>query len=79
VLPLVFTVGNVSPLQLLWVAFPGVMARMLGAVAPYGDATLVARAALVVAWQVAGWWIVFTCLRSNPTRLRGSAAEALVL
>ena len=42
---------------------PGPMARLLADVGRYGQATLVARAALVVAWQVAGWWIVVACLR----------------
>ena len=64
-LPLLFTVFNASPLQLLWVAFPrrhGAAARDVGR---YGDATLLARAVLVVAWQVAGWWIVVACLRAS--------------
>ena len=26
------------------------------------------RAALVVAWQVAGWWTVAVCLRRAPAR-----------
>jgi hypothetical protein len=37
----------------------------------YGDATLAVRAALVVAWQVLGWWIVVKCFK------KGSAAPAL--
>jgi len=64
-LPLVFTVFNASPLQLLWVSAPGLMARLLADVGRYGQATLLARAALVVAWQVAGWWIVVVCLRGR--------------
>ncbi len=38
----------------------------LAFVGRYGDATLLARAALVVAWQVAGWWAVVACLRRRP-------------
>jgi hypothetical protein len=60
---LAFTVLNASPLQLLFVSFPHAMETSLAWVGRYGDATLLARAALVVAWQVAGWWIVVTCLR----------------
>ena len=63
VIPLLFTLFNASPLQLLWVAAPGAMASSLRFVAQFGHATLVARAALVVAWQVVGWWVVVTCLR----------------
>jgi hypothetical protein len=71
-IPLVFTVINASPLQLLWVAAPGAMARSLAWWTSYGDLTLAARAALVVAWQVAGWWTVAVCLR----RQRLSAEES---
>ena len=73
-IPLVFTVINASPVQLLWVAAPGAMARSLAWWASYGDVTLAARAALVVAWQIAGWWTVVVCLR----RQRLSAEECVV-
>ena len=68
-LPLVFTVFNASPLQLLWVAFPASMQTALDWIARYGDLTLIARAAVVVAWQVAGWWIVVACLRGGRVRV----------
>jgi prepilin signal peptidase PulO-like enzyme (type II secretory pathway) len=42
------------------------MERSLAFVARYGDATLLARALLVVAWQVTGWWIVVACFRRRP-------------
>jgi len=66
VIALAFTVFNASPLQLLFVAFPRAMETSLAFVGRYGDFTLLARAALVVAWQVAGWWIVVACLRRRP-------------
>ncbi len=66
-IPLVFTLFNASPLQLLFVAFPDAMERSLTFVARYGDATLVVRAVLVIAWQVVGWWIVVTCFRKRRT------------
>jgi hypothetical protein len=72
-LPLAFTVFNASPLQLLWVSAPGLMTRLLADVGRYSQATLLARAALVVAWQVAGWWIVVVCLRG---RTRDAARRA---
>jgi hypothetical protein len=50
----------------LFVAFPRAMETSLAFVGRYGDATLLARAALVVAWQATGWWIVVRCLRSRP-------------
>lgn len=66
-IPLVFTLFNASPLQLLFVAWPEAMERSLTFVARYGDATLAVRAVLVIAWQVVGWWIVVTCFRKRRT------------
>jgi len=34
---------------------------------------LLVRAALVLAWQVAGWWIVVSCLRRVPAVDKGPA------
>jgi hypothetical protein len=75
VIALAFTVLNASPLQLLWVSFPQAMVTALAWAGRYGDATLLARALLVVAWQVTGWWIVVTCLRRRPADA-GDAAQA---
>ena len=71
-LPLAFAVLNAAPLQLLWVSWPGLMARLLADVGRYGQATLVARAVVVVAWQATGWWVVWCCLR----RTRSAVAPA---
>ena len=82
-IPLVFTVINVSPLQLLWVAAPHAMTRALAWSGQYSDLTLAARAALVVVWQVAGWWLVAVCLRrprapvAEVSGAAGAAREAL--
>ncbi len=65
VVPLAFTVFNASPLQILWVGFPVTMQRSLTFVAQYGHATLIARAVLVIAWQITGWWIVVACFRDR--------------
>jgi hypothetical protein len=75
-LPLAFTVFNASPLQLLWVSAPGLMTRLLADVGRYGQATLLARAALVVAWQVAGWWIVAVCLRGRALGAAGRSTRS---
>jgi hypothetical protein len=71
-LPLVFTVFNASPLRLLWVAFPDLMEQSLSIADRYGTLTLSVRAALVVVWQIAGWWIVVDCLRRPSPALRTS-------
>lgn len=75
VIPLLFTVFNASPLQLLWVSFPGAMERLLDGIGRYSEAMLLARAVLVIAWQVAGWWIVVACLRRSPVPARGAAVD----
>jgi hypothetical protein len=76
-IPLTFAVFNAAPLQLLFVAFPGAMARALAAVDELRPFTLTARAALVVAWQVAGWWVVVGCFRRRGDPL-AAEREAIV-
>ena len=71
VIPLLFTVFNASPLQLLFVAFPDAMESSLTVFARYESTTLIVRAALVIAWQAAGWWVVVSCLRRAPALARG--------
>jgi hypothetical protein len=68
--PLAFAVFDLAPLQLLWAAFPGAMARALRFAGRYRDATLAVRACLAVVWQVLGWWLVVACgrRRSGATR-----------
>ena len=61
--PLAFAVANLSPLQLLWLAFPAAWQASLAAAADVSSVSLALRAALVVAWQVVGWWTVVACLR----------------
>jgi len=73
VVPLLFTVFNASPLQLLWVAWPSASARLLDDAGRYASLTLDARALLVVLWQVTGWWIVVVCLRRRPATLAQKA------
>lgn len=73
VIPLLFTVFNASPLQLLFVALPDAMETSLSVFARYEPTTLLVRAALVIAWQSAGWWIVVSCFRRVPAVDRGSA------
>ena len=63
--PLLFTVAGWTPLDLLWVAFPGAMVRATAEVARFLPVVQVVRAALVVVWQVTGWWIVVACLRRD--------------
>ena len=63
VLPLVFSIFGWTELQLLWPAWPGLLQRALAVPPHFQTASVLARAALVIVWQVAGWWIVIACLR----------------
>lgn len=65
-IPLAFAVANAAPLQLLWLTFPGAWRASLLALGAVGETLPPLRAALVVAWQVAGWWTVVVCLRRTP-------------
>ena len=71
VIPLLFTVFNESPLQLLWVTFPGDWHQWLAFVGRHGPATVIGRGVLAIAWQIAGWWIVVSCLRKRPAAATG--------
>ena len=68
ILPLIFTIFNTSPPQLLFPITPELMASLLQWMDTYRSARLVARMLVVIPWQVVGWWMVFRCLR------KGSAA-----
>jgi hypothetical protein len=75
VIPLLFVVANASPVQLLWQIAPGVVDQTSAFAARHTDVTTAVRAALVVAWQVAGWGIVVACLRRPPAEAAATAAE----
>jgi hypothetical protein len=68
VLPLVFTIFNASPPQLLFPSFPEAMGRMLQLFDDFRTARLVIRTALVILWQAAGWWIVITCFKRGAAQ-----------
>jgi hypothetical protein len=65
ILPLVFTIFNTSPPQLLFPIFPDTMANILKLDETLRTARLVARWIVVVPWLAAGWWLVFTCFRKD--------------
>jgi hypothetical protein len=61
-LPLIFTFFNASPPQLLFPAFPQAMVELLRLADEFRTPRLIARILVVIPWQIAGWWIVVTCL-----------------
>jgi hypothetical protein len=72
-LPLIFTLFNASPPQLLFPAFPAAMESTLHWVDEFRTARLIARTALTVAWQVAGWKMVFDCYTQRPAAMEKPA------
>jgi hypothetical protein len=58
-LPLLFTVFNTSPAQLLFPILPGLMNQLLGWADTFRSARLIVRTLIVFPWQAMGWWIVF--------------------
>lgn len=66
-LPLLFTVFNTSPPQLLFPILPELMGKLLQWMDVYRSARLIARMVIVVPWQMAGWWMVTHCLRKTTS------------
>ena len=58
ILPLIFTIFNTSPIQLLFPVLPELMAKLLQWSDNYRTVRLLARMLMVIPWQVAGWWMV---------------------
>ena len=65
VLPLIFTIFNTSPPQLLFPILPELMAKLLQWMDTFRPARLVARMLVVIPWLVAGWWMVVRSLRKG--------------
>jgi len=70
VLPLIFTIFNTSPPQLLFPILPDLMAKLLRWADIYRTTRLVVRTLLVIPWQIAGWWIV----SHRPKKVEGAPA-----
>jgi hypothetical protein len=66
VFPLVFTIFNTSPPQLLFPSFPLAMANMLKETNLFRTVRLLARILWVIPWQIACWWMVIILFRKNP-------------
>ena len=77
IVPLAFIVANGSLVQLLWQFAPGVAGEVSAFAARHAEVTIAVRAALVIAWQVAGWWIVAVCLRDPQVSVAEQAGPAV--
>ena len=78
VLPLVFTIFNASPPQLLWLNFPQTMQGLLSWLEMFRSSRLMARTALIIPWQLVGWWTVLVCLKRTPSQMNAARPDILV-
>jgi hypothetical protein len=63
ILPLIFTIFNTSPAQLFFPILPQLMAQLLQLAQTYHNQLLWASTAVIIPWQVTGWWIVIDYYR----------------
>ena len=70
VLPLIFAFFNTSIAQLFFPSMSGLMDMLLKLAVDFSTARYVIRTIVVVAWLVAGWWIVIRCFRRVPAPSR---------
>ncbi len=66
ILPLIFTIFNTSPAQLLFPVLPDLMAKLLQWSEIFRTPRLWARMLVVIPWQIAGWWMVASAYRKGP-------------
>jgi Gpi18-like mannosyltransferase len=66
VLPLIFSFFNTSLAQLFFPSLPGLMATLLKWSVEFSTVRYGIRTVVVVAWLVAGWWIVRLCFKKIP-------------
>jgi len=67
VIPIIFTIFNASPPQLLAINYPQAMHSLLDRIEEFRSLRLIIRTVWVIPWQVVGWWVVFTCLHDAKT------------
>ncbi len=66
-MPLIFTIFNTSPPQLLFPIQPDLMTRLFQWMDVYRHARLEARMVLVIPWQITGWWMVVRGYRKGAS------------
>ena len=67
ILPLALTVLYLWPVKLLWAVAPDAVERAASWAEESKSLLLVAQLALILCWQVAGWWTAVACLRGRRT------------
>jgi hypothetical protein len=67
-LPLIFTVFNTTPAQLLFPVDSNLMATLLRSAEVYRTQRLLARMLVVIPWWVTGWWMVARCYKTGRVK-----------
>jgi len=75
VLPLVFSLFNTAPAQLLFPAFPGEMEKFLSLYSNFRAVWLLAKILVVIPWTIFGWRLVIWCFRSRNVKSGGLQPE----
>ena len=68
VLPLIFSVFNMSIAQLFFPSMPGIMDMFIKFSDKFSNLRYDIRTIVVVIWITAGWWIVLQCFRSSERK-----------
>jgi hypothetical protein len=71
ILPFIFSFFNTATVQLLFPSMPVLMNKWLTIMEDFRTARLVAKMIIVLAWQIAGWWVVFRLIKSAPESEKG--------
>jgi hypothetical protein len=66
VIPLIFSLFNMSIAQLFFPSMPGLMDGFIRFGSEFANARYDIRTFIVVIWLVTGWWIVLGCFRRVP-------------
>lgn len=74
-LPLVFSVFNTAPAQLLFPTFPAVMEKLLRMADQVREVRLIAKVVIVIPWLVVGWRLVIWGLKHPNNVLTSPAAQ----
>ena len=75
ILPFIFSFFNTATVQLLFPSMPVLMGKWLTIMEDFRTARLVAKMIIVLAWQIAGWWVVFRLIKRVHESEKGITPE----
>jgi hypothetical protein len=75
ILPFIFSFFNTATAQLFFPSMPVLMGKLLTLMDNFRTDRLIAKLTIVIAWQIAGWWVVFRLIRSISEPEKGITPE----